>query len=383
MARRRSSGMAVNLDSLLDAMFNVVGILILVVIIAQLNAGQAVNRMSKQLERLPKVSPDALAEAKQRAEKLKKLLDRLEAKTEGPPPKLEDKRVTLAELRKRMKRLQKLVEMDSALQKKRRTLGAERSKLLEKKKALEKKADAAGARLKRLKAKLAEAEPPEKPPDKVVRLPRPRDAPEGWKPLWVLVANDKLFLYDRQASQRRLRKFMKRLPRREKTADRTAGIPRKAFFKVFRERETSHPHFQLKAEAAGRFNRRPRFEFVPRSDTGIGKDEIEAKWAEVVRDAGSRKRYLRYMVKPDSFDTYLAARRVTDKIGVPAGWEVRPKGWAYHHTLGKKKFRLTQTRAKIEKIRKRLAKRKKKRQNQEKPDIPPPKVDRNVDGVID
>ena len=30
-----------------------------------------------------------------------------------------------------------------------------------------------------------------------------------------------------------------------------------------------------------------------------------------------------FWVNPDSFNTYLLARKIADKAGVPAGWEVR------------------------------------------------------------
>lgn len=158
--------------------------------------------------------------------------------------------------------------------------------------------------------------------------------------------------------------------------------------RAFRRRKDNHPYFTLEPVAVGPFNRRPRFKFVPRPEKGIEKSQIDRRWATVVRRLAQRDRYLRFFVKPDSFEMYLAARRIADRIGIPAGWELRPPHWTYRHTFGQERYRLTQKKEKIQKIKKRRAKRKKQRSQSKKkkddgPEIPPPKVDRDVDGAID
>jgi hypothetical protein len=383
--RRRNRDVNLNLDSLLDTMFNVVGILVLVVVLAQLNAGQAVNRLSQQLANLPDVSPEALAEAKQRAKDLQQQIDRLSSGLEVDQADLEDKRITLDRLKGQIERLKKLAALDPQLQQKHQRVVQTRDKLRRQKEELKSEVNQASEDLQDLNARLAETEPTEQLPDKVVRLPRPRSAPEGWQPLFVLVANDKLYIYRRPSTEKQLREVVSRLPKRPETEQRVAGIDRDAFIEGFRDRTSNHRYFALKGQTVGKYNRMPRFAFIPREEAGLSEDQLQGQWSELMRKMRRNQRYVRFLVKPDSFDMYLAAREVTDKHKVPAGWEIVQPDWTYHDTLNAENFRLTQSKAKIQAIDERLAKRDNNNQQQkdEDADIPPPKVKRDVDGPID
>jgi hypothetical protein len=385
--RRRNRDVDLNLDSLLDTMFNVVGILVLVVIMAQLNAGEAVTRLTTRLSELPDVSPQALTEAQQRAKELKQQIDRLSENVEVDEAALKDKRITLERLKEQLKRLKEIAALDPQLQQKHEEVLATRDKLETQKNELDQRVTQASNTLQTLKAKLSDTPKRQKKPDKVVKLPRPRSAPEGWSPLYVLVANDKLYPYRRSYTHEQLRGALKQLPRRKANAKRTGGIDRNVFDRVFENRDSNHQFFKLRARAVGKYNRRPRFTFVPREEGGITQDEIETRWADLMRKMRRGQRYVRFLVKPDSFAIYLRAREVADQNKVPAGWEIRDPGWTYHYTLGGKRFRLTQSKTKIKAIDERLAKRKKNQPKQkpkdEGPDIPPPKVKRDVDGPID
>ena len=43
--------------------------------------------------------------------------------------------------------------------------------------------------------------------------------------------------------------------------------------------------------------------------------------------------YARFLVWPDSFDVYLAAREITEELNVAAGWELRNQEHAFQRPL--------------------------------------------------
>jgi hypothetical protein len=383
---RRNRDIDLNLDSLLDTMFNVVGILVLVVVLTQLNAGQAVNRLADRLSELPDVTPKALREARQRADELEAQIDRLSRNLDVDAAELEDRRVTLKELQAQIDRLKDMAALDPALTQKNERITQQRNELTQQKEKLQTQVNEASQTLQNLKARLADTPKRQQKPDKVVRLPRPRSAPDGWKPLFVLIVDNRLYPYRRERTQQRLQQIVKRLPKRSENEKRTAGLDRNAFTQGFRNRTSNHQYFELKASIVGKYKRQPRFTFIPRQNSGITAEQITTEWEALMRKMRPNRRYVRFLVKPGSFETYLAAREIADQHNVPAGWEIRPPQWQYHFTMGGEPYRLTQSKARIAEIDKRLARQEKNQRDKPKqdgPDIPPPKVERDVDGPID
>ena len=76
--RRKPAEETGNLDSLLDALTNVVGILIIMLVVALLGMSEAVKRITQARELDEKVNVDHLLDKEKELEALKELLKQLE-----------------------------------------------------------------------------------------------------------------------------------------------------------------------------------------------------------------------------------------------------------------------------------------------------------------
>lgn len=182
MAKKSNAGGSdLNLDSLMDAVTNVVGVLMIVFVMMAVNTAQT---MQKILSDLPPVTEE---QAKQMEEQIKKL---------PPPPadpkKLEqDREQTQASLKKVDAELKTVDTSEVASQMKFMDLESFRSKLEEARKSRESQkveVDKLLTEVERLKA-LLDQTPEYKPePPKYVRLPNPRPFPDQPNVTRVLVA---------------------------------------------------------------------------------------------------------------------------------------------------------------------------------------------------
>ena len=182
MAKRRSSGADMNLDSLLDTLTNVVGVLVLVLLLVSLNVREAVERilefnpdqlgisaadlaavqkqaadLARQREASAQIaSPQQVAADEQEVIALRQQIEKLnsgEAPEPIPPQKLEELRKKVAEDAKKSQELAKQVaNIDADLQK--------------------------------LKGQLDQTQPVSAPPAKIVSLPNPRERPRMPSRCW-------------------------------------------------------------------------------------------------------------------------------------------------------------------------------------------------------
>jgi hypothetical protein len=76
--------------------------------------------------------------------------------------------------------------------------------------------------------------------------------------------------------------------------------------------------------------------FVERENWGESVDEILAlgsEYREVIARIDRRRFYIRFLVWPDSFAAYIAARRIAGDEGLPAGWEPQTRTDEYRVRL--------------------------------------------------
>ncbi len=93
----------------------------------------------------------------------------------------------------------------------------------------------------------------------------------------------------------------------------------------FNREPVKDKHFDLKLVRAGR---QIRVEIVPKEEYSVGPEKalreifsnMQGKW------------YLRYLVEPNSFETYSAMRKITDSSGFYAGWTIIEPN-SYLHSL--------------------------------------------------
>jgi DNA repair exonuclease SbcCD ATPase subunit len=187
MARREAAQDEDSMDSLLDTMMNVVGILIIVLVVTQLGVGGAVERIGETIA----VDPQMLAEAQKKLAELEKLRERLEAALLNTVPVDDqdyDKR--LAELREqislRQQQLDQLLvqqKTDEDEQTKAQAIAVAVTKQMDEDKGarekLQKDITTAQDQEARLKAMLADTSPRGQAPPVQITLPNPRPAPDG------------------------------------------------------------------------------------------------------------------------------------------------------------------------------------------------------------
>ena len=97
----------------------------------------------------------------------------------------------------------------------------------------------------------------------------------------------------------------------------------------FNKDPAKNKYFDLKLVRAGR---QIRVEIVPTEECGEEPEKaVRGIFGTVLRNMQG-KWYLRYLVEPDSFETYMAMRKVTDSSGFYAGWTIIDPD-SYLHSL--------------------------------------------------
>ncbi len=347
--RRRTDDAEGGVDSLLDTMTNVVGILVIVLVVAQLGVGDAVKRITDAVQ----IDAEQLAEAQRRLAELKAQRDTLLAAMADEPP-ADD-----ADYEERLRHLeQQIAQQDAVLGRLEAEEQARRAALQLVADAKQSEEDIAAARRKvdeltetwttndaeldRLRQLLADT--PERPslPPREVTLPDPKPAPEGAKQLSLVCANNKVyFLPDatlleqiRRAAQARALYVAQRL-RRSLDLESDEGIER--FVAEFNKQplqDEPFRYFDIKLYAA---NTTPRLMFHPRP-TG-GEDErivkgARARFQKIIDGINRNLFYLRFYVCADSFDIYVTTRRIVSDKGWRAGWDPQSVNWRYTTPLG-------------------------------------------------
>lgn len=308
MARAIRRALPDNLDPLVDTLANVVGILVIVIALTQLELGDALLRVAGlQLAADGAATPSEDAPAR-------------------PAPRVQDDPAT----RRRIEALRRRTDVDpadaaalarqalaalSALP--RETSGARaepEAALAERIDALEDELAEAEARLARRRT---HADALRAVPERLVaRLPDP-EIVRGIES-WVLVRDGRVFAVDREALlETGSRAIQRILP--DGTARQVRPDEFEAVARYLRKRSIGLGPFrwQLRTEPEVRVE----LEWTSR-DGGIEASRLE-------RDSGFRRwlaqrspdrDFIRFHVWSDSFETYLAARELTERAGFRAGW---------------------------------------------------------------
>lgn len=384
MRRRTGQDTSISLDSLLDVMFNVVGILVLVLVLVQLSVSGAVERLYVEIEDLPEIDEQALALAEQRADELEQRIAQLTPDADVAVETMAEGRITLDRLEAQIERLEELIALDPELLAERQRIEQVLEERRQQRDQLNTEIDEASAERQLLSARLDETPEREQPDELVITLPNPRSAPEGWDPQYVLVANQRVYVYRLDEMHAMIEDLIRTVPREPEDERYTAGRPRDAVRREAAARPVESRHFTTEMTIVGRYENIPRFVFTEREQNGLTADALSRgpnPFLNLLRNAHHDRFYIVFWVMPDSFETYLAARELADRADVPAGWELRDPDWQYQYTLRGEEFRLDQLKARIDEIDEQRARR--SDDEDDGPTIPPPQVDRDVGGPID
>ena len=350
MARRKSntSATGANMDSLLDALTNVVGILVIVLVAVQLSSQEAAQRMEEMIAQIDPAEQERIKQAAKdseaKLEEMKLALQKESDKEKIDPDKLlamlqED--VAAAELKAKKDLLaaeaaeKEAEEKKLAAEKLRRSLMAQLATLEEKEKEFTvSKTD--------LLAKLENMPTLNAPPPKEVRPPTPKDIPRNkdgnalLQERKVLVSNGKVipFVDPGKQMETAIKNRLKIIIDKNKIdvgegnyiSNESQAMK---LIDEFNKDPAKNKYFDLKLVRAGR---QIRVEIVPTEECGEEPEKaVRGIFGTVLRNMQG-KWYLRYLVEPDSFETYMAMRKVTDSSGFYAGWTIIDPG-SYLHSL--------------------------------------------------
>jgi hypothetical protein len=319
-----------SLDSLLDTMTNVVGILVIVLIISQVKMSQTVDKIFSDL---PVVSEVQYLELKKLVDAHDRRQDTLQEQW-GPlkdtPPQSDLARLTHEEAALK----------DRIANTKKSTTGQQLVSLRQQTEALEKKLAPIRASITELDRSLAEinkdiSEVPKgkAPPARVVRLPNPRPAPEGAKPARFICRNNRLFYIDYDTFQAQLtkrvveyrEKLMYKDPKTRKPPDpKRHYYSEKMIFSLVKDRLRKFHGFGLVPVNAGNKNSpNLHIKLVPLPGQGVPLGRVAGKTSplpKLVSQLLKEKRYAEFIVYPDGMEVYMEARQYCERRKLLAGW---------------------------------------------------------------
>lgn len=316
MAKRKSQAGGMNLDSLMDTLTNVVGILVIILIFTVVSGVDAVKRIKNFVDEITEAQ---LQKAKTESADIRKLLEQFReqlAEQEALAPdatlNIERAKQTAEQLKAELERLAKSQIDPEALSKQ----IAERQQQV---KVLEGQLSEQQKLIASLKARLADkaAAGPDRDA-KVVNLPDPKEAPKGATGLIFLCQKGQIVPLDTAGLQSKAMEVVKAAQR---TLIRQDRIDCEKLTDLFEKRFVGDRYCQLKVRIGG--DAKPYLAVFPRDNAGESTSELlrpGSPFQRGLREVNPQQQYLDFRVWGDSFDTYLEARNIAAKRGVLAGW---------------------------------------------------------------
>ena len=333
--KRRKKDSGGSLDSLLDTITTVVGILIILLIVVQLGADSAVQRIveEKKEEDAKELMDMAMKQFDEQERVLQQEKEQLQLKQASQNKDQQKLIEEIAQLEKKLTAKKKEIPTASpSLQK----LNQEKNKLLKDQQAVE-------VKVRKVKGLLAKApKTSAQTLSKEVSLPDPKPAISGSTPFRFLCRNGKIFPLNDEA-------FKKMVFTNVTTAklklNKDKEYDGKKFLSVINGKKPSTNFFTLVA----REDKDKVIRFTMERKDKAGEDEAQISkpgslYAKILGRLSPQQNYLQYEVFPDSFGVYLAARDLANRRRFPAGWKPAHRGsdwWSYdwgYRTLGRKEY---------------------------------------------
>ncbi|MCH2182643.1 MAG: hypothetical protein MK108_11615 [Mariniblastus sp.] len=333
------------MDSLLDTMTNVIGILVIVLVVTQLGVGDAVQRIGEKLVIEPaelEQKNKELADLKAEQDLLKQELQGLQAAdTEDVAPQnremlrdmqLRRLQASLDQKTLDLKNLQKKNQNEMARQKK------EQEEEARKREQLEKEIQNSLTEVASLRARLAETPEPVVPPARELRLPNPRPAPEGAAPVTLICTGSRVYPLAFGPFQKEAQARAESLLRTQSQAlykEVGQGIDPEEFVKAFSRSPMRNEYYEVEMRAGA--DGHPKLVLSPQETGGLREKLLLNKSSQFQKDLrrlDPKKYYIRFLVTSDSYETYLIARSIAQSYGFAAGWQPQGPGWKFTGNMG-------------------------------------------------
>lgn len=368
MARRNrhAEDEGLNLDSLMDALTNVVAVLILVLVLVQADVTKTVIDFLDNLK--PATPEEVVQNQKMLAETEvdhKKLLKMLEDDAPSPEEikKLKADLVIMENDAKTREDL--LVEIKQLKQ-----LEKQARKATE---AEQKKTESMQKRIAALEAQLDQTPMPKPSPATVVTIPNSRPIPSSAKVYYAMVRNDRVHFIDPFTPAEEYTKICKQnrrdwvLRRIKKRGADTYIYDQRKIVAYFKANPLKNSRGQKLLVPGNPYGTSLHMDVLP--DFAKGGTTIEqlrqkrSLFGDIMRKLSTNRRaVVMFKVHPSGFLTYLEARKLAERHRVSAGWEV--SGWD--------RSRIYLREIKVKQL--------KERPESKKPKVPkPPKIDSKLD----
>lgn len=311
----------------MDALTNVVAVLILVLILVQADVSQKVQKF---IEDMVPATPEQIAAVKVRNIELQEKLKKLQAamKEDAPTPQqIEEEKRQIALLEKTMEEskaaladLDKLRAIEAAVK-------AEREAEIKKTQTIQDE-------IAKLEGLLDSTPKLQSDAPTVVNIPNSRPIPTDAKMFYAMAIKSRLHIidpnvvlktFDKEFATHRNDWLFKRVPIKGK-ADRFIYDGQKiaVFFKNYNWGNTQGQKIEILANPKW-----TRLQLVISPDIekgGTPTDSLATPSSPYSKAAATIlkdfKAVLMFRVSPDSFDTYLEARSLADKANIAAGWDI-------------------------------------------------------------
>lgn len=322
MNRRRSArrGITENLDSLLDTMANVVGILVMLVAVAQLTVGEALERLAEG--QLPAdMTPASVQASERERDEVEEAIVRARGELEAMEATALQAGLLLEVAEPLLERLEGLAGRERLRGESPEALAADVAEQARTVRTLEEALAADRRQATQLEA-LLEGLPTETRP-KIARLPDPRPPPRDKRPLVFLCRYGRVIPVDGKALREQLENSIRlALGRVEHGYSREERNWVANFFEKHRPylgNEDFYWSFQ---------DEDPNSFFAGlswrehRAGDSLGALRLgDSRFADTIASTSPRQRYAQFWVWPDSFEVYLEARYLAEAEGFAVAWD--------------------------------------------------------------
>lgn len=301
-----------SLDSLLDTITTVVGILIILLIVVQLGADSAVKRIVDEKKEensmeLIELAMKQFEDQKKNLTEEKKKLQLLQASQNKDQQKLIQE---ISKLEKELSDQKKAMPPAPPLL---QNLRLEKSKLSNQKSSIE-------VKFRKVKGLLSSGNAQNtKSMSKDISLPDPKPAVPGSKPFRFLCREGMIYPIDESMLYARVKSSLTNSgPKPNKDGEYDSS----AFVNFINSQKISNSFFIVKVSVDGGKVMR----FTVERKGGAGEDEIDlvkpsSEYLKALGGLSPKTHYLLFEVFPDSFSTYLSARDLSNGRKFPAGWK--------------------------------------------------------------
>ncbi|MAI24667.1 MAG: hypothetical protein CMN75_01425 [Spirochaeta sp.] len=322
MSGRRSNARreGESLDSLLDTMANVVGILVMLVAVAQLSMGNALERIAEDAVPV-ELSPARVEAAEQQTQEVEDAIVRLRGELAALPVTARREGLLLMEAESALDELEALAGADRLEGGSAESLSARLREQSTRVETLEYERMQVEQKVTKLNVLLKEIPAETRP--KIARLPDPRPPPKGKEPLVFLARYGRVVPVDGKSLVRTLYAGV----------DNALG-PRRGRGYTSQERDWLENHFEKQRAVLGDQNffwslqnEGVRSFFAglawrtEEAGDSIGDLRVgDSSFGAELAGNSAEDRFVQFWVWPDSFETYLEARYLAEASGFDVAW---------------------------------------------------------------